>query len=212
MAAPSYRRAHGLTPKQLNAVDLIVAGLTDSAVAEQIGVNRNTVNRWRLYDPTFQVALGERRAQLLSSAADALRSALPLALDTLREQLRIGVRRDRLALDLLSRIGLQGIGGTKPSSEVFAIGPTTIESILDVEVRRARAAVGAHDADGEPEPPISDQERDDAYTRLLALANEPESESPHEAAPPSQPDPLAESHPPSSPSASFVSGSMGAFA
>src|SRR5688500_4475787 len=141
MGAISYRRANGPTFKQLSAIDLLVAGLTDAAVGEQIGVARNTVTKWRLYDPTFKIALNDRRAALPAGATAALPSVVPLALDTIREQLQVGVRRDRLALDLLTRTGLIGTrGAAAPATDPFAVGPTRLEDLLDEEVRRARAA------------------------------------------------------------------------
>ena len=172
MAAFTYRRAHGPTVKQRNAIEFLVAGLNDSAVAERVGVNRNTVNRWRLYDPAFQVALTRRRATLLAGATDELRAIIPLALDSLREQLEGGPRRDRLALDLLSRMGLLGARGGAPGVDPLDIGPASIEEILDAEVHRARAASSASAAAGDPEAPVTEAERDEAYARLITLAGE----------------------------------------
>src|SRR5688500_17020929 len=108
MTTLSYKRSHGLTPAQHSAVDLLAAGHNDREAAERLGLARETLTRWRRYDPVFQVALNERRAALWTGAADGVRAALPLALDTIREQLSIGARRDRLALDLLTRLGLLG--------------------------------------------------------------------------------------------------------
>ena len=203
MAAFTYRRAHGPTVKQRNAIEFLVAGLSDSAVAERIGVTRNTVNRWRLYDPGFQLALTRHRAALLAGATDALRAVIPLALESLREQLDIGPRRDRLALDFLSRMGLLGARGGAPGVDPLDVGPASIEAVLDAEVRRARAASGVNAAGGDPAAPITETEREEAYTRLIARAGE--SDASDEQDEPAPPDPDT------SWSATVSTSGMGAF-
>jgi len=45
MSTISFKRAHGLTIAQHNAVDLFAAGLHDAAVAERVGVTHATVTR-----------------------------------------------------------------------------------------------------------------------------------------------------------------------
>ena len=64
MTARSYARAKGLTQNQLSAVDLILTGCNDTQTAQHLGIARETVSRWRLYDPGFQAALNARRAEL----------------------------------------------------------------------------------------------------------------------------------------------------
>ena len=172
---PTYRRPHGPTYRQLKAIDLVVAGLTDAAVADQIGVSRNTVSKWRNYDAVFRSALNQRRAELLSGGADAVRAVLPLALEAVREQLGIGPRRDRLGLDFLTRTGLIGPrGGTAFPANPLDVGPTTVEGVLDAEVRRFRAIAATGTAGDDPGPdldaPITDEERETAYLRLQALS------------------------------------------
>jgi hypothetical protein len=182
MSTISFKRAHGLTVAQHNAVDLLASGLYDAAVAERIGITRSTVTRWRLYDPGFLAALNARRAELWSGAADGLRAAMPVALDTVREQLSIGSNRSRLALDLLTRSGLMGkpqsgaLGLTGTAGGPFGIGPTTMEGILDAEVRRVRAQHAAADGDESLLPPvdapITEDEREAAYVHLKSLAGD----------------------------------------
>ena len=48
---------------QLNAIDLLPPGKTDTEAAELLGLHRTTVTKWRLYDPVFQAALNRRRAE-----------------------------------------------------------------------------------------------------------------------------------------------------
>jgi hypothetical protein len=170
------RRQYALTDQQRNAMDLILAGLNDRQVAEQVGVHRVTVTNWRLYDPQFQLALNNRRAQLWAGGTDVIRTVLPEALESLREQLRSHPNRGRLALDLVFRAGLLG----RPYAGDLAtmgVGPLTMDQLLDQEVLHHRAATGQPAAGDDGSPlPISEEERDAAYDRLVARANAPVSE------------------------------------
>jgi hypothetical protein len=165
------RRQYALTAKQRHAMDLILGGLNDRQVAEQVGVHRVTVTNWRLYDPQFQLALNNRRTQLWAGGTDVIRTVLPEALDSLREQLRSHPNRGRLALDLVFRAGLLG----RPYAGDLAtmgVGPLTMDELLDREVLHHRAATG-QPAAGEDPLPITEEERDAAYDRLVERANAP---------------------------------------
>ena len=182
MGKLSYKRANGLTVAQRNAIDLLITGATDAGVANVVGVKQTTVAKWRLYDPLFKVELNRLRAEAWGGASDSLRLVIPMALDTMRDQLRVGPSRGRLALDLLSRIGLMG----KPNSGALAapgrdanpdnpvgIGHTSLDDLLDAEVRRRRAALLSEDPDfpiAQPSAPVTDDEREAAYEHLSALA------------------------------------------
>ena len=183
MGKLSYKRANGLTVAQRNAIDLLITGATDAAVANVVGVNQTTVAKWRLYDPLFKVQLNRQRAEAWSGASDSLRLVIPMALDTMRDQLRVGPSRGRLALDLLSRIGLMG----KPSSGALAapgrdanpsnpvgIGFTDLDDLLNAEVRSRRAAILSEDPEypiAPPSAPITDDEREAAFQHLRAVAS-----------------------------------------
>ena len=185
------RQRHALNAQQLNAIDLILAGANDRQVAERIGVHRVTVTNWRLYHPEFQIALDNRRAQLWAGGTDVIRAVLPEALETIREQLRIHPNRGRLGLDLVFRAGLLG----KPYAGDLAtagLGPLTMDARLDQEVLRHRLAIGHPTADEDGSPiPVTEDERDAAYDRLIALANAPvpehEQNAPAESAAPTEP-------------------------
>ncbi len=127
----SYKREHGLTVAQQNAIDLLVLGKTDQEAADAVGVNRVTVAKWRLYDPWFQAELNRRRKELWADGVDRLRALIPKALDTLERELEQGEMGPRLALQILKLAGLERLGGS--------IGPDDPEQIIDAEVRRRRA-------------------------------------------------------------------------
>jgi len=162
----TFKRAKGLTIPQRNAIDLLVTGLTDPTVAQRVGVSRTTVTKWRLYDPLFQAALNHQRRVQWSGASDGLRAVLPAAIDAMREELRVGPNRGRLALDLVTRAGVMG----KPYSGALANGgPTDMQSLLDEEVLRQRATFGDASSDtAGTARPITEKERDAAYEYLLA--------------------------------------------
>ena len=183
MTTLPYKRSRGLTVTQLNAADLLITGATDAAVGEAVGVHPTTVTKWRLHDPLFQTELDRRRADAWGGASDALRLVLPHALDTMRDQLRVGPNRGRLALDFITRSGLMGKPGSgalgargraaDPTNPV-GIGHTNLDDRLDAEVRRRRAEIIVEMPDfphnTPPSDPVTDDQRQAAYDHLLGLA------------------------------------------
>src|SRR5687768_18575472 len=87
-----------LSIAQLNAIDLLLTGATDQHVADVVGRHRMTVTNWRLRNPLFRTELYRRRRDAYGGAADAMRGILPMALDALREQLRVGASRGTMAV------------------------------------------------------------------------------------------------------------------
>lgn len=51
----------GLTDVQRAAIELLAEGLSDGQVGRRLGVPRNAVTKWGLYDAAFRIALAERR-------------------------------------------------------------------------------------------------------------------------------------------------------
>jgi len=174
------KRRYSLTLQQRSAIDLLLAGLNDRQVADKIGVARSSVTHWRLNDSQFHVEIERRRAELWPGSTDSMLSLLPTALDALREQLVIGSARGRLALDLVSRAGLMGKLYSGQLATAYA-KPATMEDLIDREVLRHRAATRTgpppdedSDTAAPPAPdPITEEERDAAYERLLARRDAP---------------------------------------
>lgn len=134
----SYKRLHGLTIAQENAIDLLVTGATDGETAETTGVNRVTVTKWRLYDPHFQAELNRRRKEVWGSAVDRPRTLLPRALDALEEELRTGNNRLRAAVAVLQLSGLDRGGPKKSGLDSYMVGSTDAQSIIDSRARARR--------------------------------------------------------------------------
>jgi hypothetical protein len=162
-----YRREHGLTIKQQNAIDLLVCGETDASVAETIGVNRVTVTKWRNYDPLFQAKLNGRRKEVWKASVDHLRSLVPRALDALEDELQNGKQRGRTAIDILRLAGLDRSGPKTSSLETYGVGSTDPEAIVDARARAQRPDPVAEILDGDP---VTDHERqkvlEDLHQRL----------------------------------------------
>ena len=76
-----------LTQQQMNAIGLIMEGKSDRAVAEAVGVTRQTVNEWRNRDIIFIAALNKERIELWTEARERLKSLTGQAVDVLGRQL-----------------------------------------------------------------------------------------------------------------------------
>ncbi len=81
----------GLSIKQRQAIELMVAGRTDAEIAQEIGSARSTINRWRNQDPNFRESLEvrlrplflkkskkcEKRTEEAKIVSEVLRKRLP---------------------------------------------------------------------------------------------------------------------------------------
>ena len=175
-STPVYARQHtrGPTLPQLNAVDLLAAGKTDTETAALLSLDRTTVTKWRLYDPVFQAALNRRRAEVWSCGVDRLRSLIPKALDALADTLedRDHPHRVKAAAELLRLVPL--------ADGARAIGPTDAESVVRLVVeQRRRTARGPLDdllEDGRKGLPPYDEHLEATWRELDAQVAEPTAE------------------------------------
>lgn len=89
----SHTKAHKtsqratLSVEQHNAIDLLILGHTDHAVAEQIGVVRETICRWRNEHPYFIAELNRRRKDVWQTAHERLRGLVGKAIDIVEKAL-----------------------------------------------------------------------------------------------------------------------------
>jgi hypothetical protein len=131
---PVYTRQHkhGLTVAQQSAIDLLVAGRTDTEAADLLQLSRTTITKWRLYDPTFQAGLNQRRAEVWGAGVDRLRALVPKALDVLAHELEDCGSPNRLkaAAEVLR------VAQLPPASS--GIGPTNPEAIVKGVVQERR--------------------------------------------------------------------------
>jgi hypothetical protein len=142
VVTPVYARQRSRTPTlpQLNAIDLLASGKTDTEVAELLKLDRTTVSKWRLYDPVFQAALNRRREEVWGAAADRLRSLIPKALDALADGLesKHHPQRMKAAVELLRLAS---------PANALPMGLTDPEAIVREIVANRRAAAAGSDLD-----------------------------------------------------------------
>jgi hypothetical protein len=136
MATNCYTRWKGLSIRQLDAVELVVLGKTDQQVAEEVGVHRVTVTRWRNYDLEFIAELNRRRRQVCEASTNRLRALLPKAFDALEDELENGTNRGRVAMDVIKLSGIASGRNGRPSVGLDQIGAEDPDVLL---IERAEA-------------------------------------------------------------------------
>lgn len=127
------RQKETLSIEQLNAIDLLVMGKTDREVAEAVGVSRQTVTSWRLYNPHFQAELNRRRKEIWGAAVDRFRSLLLKSLDTVERALDEGDAKT--AVELLK---MAGMDMTKDGSTLgsYLVGEDDPEEIIEKQAKQ----------------------------------------------------------------------------
>lgn len=99
------RKIQELNEQQLRAIELLVAGHTVTETAEEVGVARETVSRWRSQDPLFMSELSGLQDLMWEASADRLRASAvkaTKALEELIEHKDPAVRLKAIALSLKS--------------------------------------------------------------------------------------------------------------
>lgn len=115
---PQEPLPEGLSDAQLVALDMVLSGAGDAAVAREVKVDRRTVYRWRVEHPVFSATLAKRRRQLWELGVDRFRELTKLALDRLEAQIRdpyapISMRAAR-AVVALAHLGKAASAGELP--------------------------------------------------------------------------------------------------
>jgi transcriptional regulator with XRE-family HTH domain len=133
-----------LSIEQLNAIDNLLQGKSDRAIAEAVGVSRQTVWEWRNKDPLFIAELNRQRVELWSEARERLKALANRALDVV--ELQLGSDDPKIALAAAKHV-LQGtrlLGDTALNLG----GPTTTEGVilarLRYEAKQELVADGKH--------------------------------------------------------------------
>jgi hypothetical protein len=109
--------------EQHNAIDLLILGHTDHAVAEQIGVARETICRWRNENPYFMAELNRRRKAVWQTAHERIRGLVGKAIDIVEKALNAD--DVKAAFTVLKAANLYGHveapkGGTEPELVLLA--------------------------------------------------------------------------------------------
>jgi transposase len=121
-----------LSQEQHNAIEHLLQGKSDRAVAEAVGVSRQTVWEWRNNDILFIAELNRQRSEMWQEAHQRLKSLANRALDVVELQLDSGDPKASLAAAKYILQGTRLLG----DSELPKSGPTTPEAIIMERLRR----------------------------------------------------------------------------
>ena len=97
-----------LSDPQVRAIDLLLLGRGVQEIADEVGVDRSTLWRWRQI-PAFQAELNRRREALWSGYTDRIRSLLKMSLEVLEMALDQG--DVTTARELVKGVGLLQAAG-----------------------------------------------------------------------------------------------------
>ena len=98
-----------LSAKQTKAALLLARGDTITTAAEQIGVNRMTIQQWLKKDDNFNAYLNSLKREFVDAGRSAMRASIVTAIDTIN-QLMLSSTNDVVRLnaakEILDRAGL----------------------------------------------------------------------------------------------------------
>jgi len=120
-----------LSQEQMNAIEHLLLGKSDRAVAETVGVARQTIWEWRNNDVLFIATLNRERSMLWWEARVRLKTLANRALDVVEMQLDNGDPKTSLAAAKYILQGVRLLGNTDlPES-----GPMTPEAVIMEDLR-----------------------------------------------------------------------------
>jgi hypothetical protein len=105
-ATPGSFQPDPLTPEQDAAIELLLQGQTDQAVADAIHRDRATVWRWKTRVPFFMATLEARRQEVFGVAVQRLRNLLSKAIDNIAKDIEDGDVKS--SFELVKATGLHG--------------------------------------------------------------------------------------------------------
>jgi hypothetical protein len=165
-----------LTPRHHQAIALLLAGRTDTAIARALNISRSTLFRWKNYHPLFQAALNRLQDANWSATLRRLRSIFSRATQVMDQNLR---SKDP---DLRFRAAQTLLIHTKPND--LAPPPARLDSglILDDHARVIRTRKLGPDSLADP---LTMNDRADAIEKLLQLLHpNPLEDDPYPSSPP----------------------------
>lgn len=123
-----------LSIEQANAIEHLLQGQSDRAVAEAVGVSRQTIWEWRKHDPLFIAELNRQRSEMWREARERMKALANRALDVVEVQLGSSEPKAALAAAKYVLQGTQLLGDT----DLPRSGPTTPEAVIMAKLRRAK--------------------------------------------------------------------------
>ena len=109
-----------LTVMQEKAIQLLMTGRSDQAVADELDIARQTANNWRHNDAAFAARFNAERQALWSTHREKLQSLVVQAVDVLAEGMAATLEpklRQSAAIHVLKAVGLYG-QDMKPSGPI----------------------------------------------------------------------------------------------
>jgi len=104
-------KAQELTPKQLEAIELILQGKTDREVSELVGVSRVTINTWKNQTAIFVAELNSRKAVIVDKFKDQQLDTVKKAYEILDKVLTSELEKDEpdatVALQVVKNIPIE---------------------------------------------------------------------------------------------------------
>jgi len=156
-----------LSIEQANAIEHLLQGQSDRAVAEAVGVSRQTVSEWKNHDPLFIAELNRQRSEMWREARERMKALANRALDVVELQLGSSEPKAALAAAKYVLQGTRLLGDT----DLLRSGPTSPEAVIMAKLRsEARQEL---EAEGKGRDPfkvdlfgIEDEVEDLANSRL----------------------------------------------
>lgn len=121
-----------LSQKQLQAIELIMTGMTDKEVAEKVGVARQTVNEWRNHNPAFIAEMNRRRKAMYEASLNRLLRLTSKSLDAIEKELENG--NWKLAVEIMRMVFnyRDGIFGPTDEEEI-EVQQSIVKKNLDLD-------------------------------------------------------------------------------
>ena len=117
-----------LTPEQDTAIELLLQGQTDQAVADAIGRDRTTLWAWKTRTPYFMATLEARRQEQFGQASQRLRNLLDKALDNVAGAIEAG--DVKASFEVIRATGLQSFAPPTGETNVEVIAKRLCLEIL----------------------------------------------------------------------------------
>ena len=117
-----------MTPEQLNAIELLIQGDTDQAVADAIGRDRTTLWKWKTRAPYFMATLEARRQEQFGQASQRLRNLLSKAIENVAHAVDEG--DVKASFEVIRATGLHGFAPPTGDTNVEVIANRLMLEIL----------------------------------------------------------------------------------
>ena len=124
-----------LTVMQEQSIQLLMTGLSDQAVADELDIARQTVNNWKSKRRVFVMELERQQKELRRESQRQLWGLIADSIDVLRQSLVSDNERIRqsTAVHVLKASGLYGRGPDEQWSELSTLQPETNEIQILIE-------------------------------------------------------------------------------